>query len=116
MMSCYPDTISWDDFEKIDLRVGIIRSVERNEKARKPAYLLKIDLGDRGEKISSAQITDKYTQDDLIGMQVLCVCNLRPKLVAGVKSEVLVTGIYDDQHHVVLATFNHALKPGSRLR
>lgn len=72
-------TIEWQDFEKVELRVGTIRSARPNEKAVKPAYVLDVDLGELGVKTSSAQITAHYDCDALIGRQVLCVCNFAPQ-------------------------------------
>ncbi|RJG13860.1 tRNA-binding protein [Pseudomonas cavernicola] len=108
-------TIDWQDFERVELRVGTIRSAKPNEKARKPAYVLEVDLGPLGVKTSSAQLTALYAADSLIGRQVLCVCNFAPKSIAGVRSEILVTGAYDAENRVVLASFEHSLPNGSRL-
>lgn len=108
-------TIEWQDFERVELRVGTIRSAKSNEKARKPAYVLEVDLGPLGVKTSSAQLTALYEADSLIGRQVLCVCNFAPKSIAGVRSEILVTGAYDTENRVVLASFEHPLPNGSRL-
>ncbi len=109
------DTIEWQDFERVELRVGTVLNAEPNVKARKPAYVLQLDLGPLGLKTSSAQITDHYSAQSLIGKQVLCVCNFAPKSIAGVRSEVLVTGGYDAQNRVVLASFEHPLPNGTRL-
>ena len=108
-------TIEWSDFERVELRVGTIRTAEPNERARKPSYVVTVDLGEHGIRTSSAQITEHYTAEDLVGRQVLCVCNLEPKLVAGVKSEVLVTGVPDEQGAVVLTTVDEPVPNGSRL-
>ena len=108
-------TIEWQDFEKVELRVGTIRSARTNEKAMKPAYVLEVDLGELGIRTSSAQITAHYDCDALIGRQVLCVCNFAPKRIAGVRSEVLVTGVYDSDNRVVLAGFDRPLPNGARL-
>jgi tRNA-binding protein len=78
-------TIEWQDFEKVELRVGTIRSARPNEKAVKPAYVLEVDLGELGLKTSSAQLTAHYSCDELPGRQVLCVCNFAPKRIAGVR-------------------------------
>jgi tRNA-binding protein len=110
-----PFKIEWSDFERVELRVGTIISASPNSKARKPAYVLAIDLGELGVRTSSAQITDHYTSADLVGRQVLCVCNFEPKLVAGIKSEVLITGVHDDEGKVVLAGFEHQVPNGGRL-
>ncbi|MEO9222791.1 MAG: tRNA-binding protein [Mycobacteriaceae bacterium] len=110
-----PDTISLDDFVRVDLRVGTVISAEPNVAARKPAYVLQIDLGRLGLRVSSAQITDLYEPAELVGRQMLCVCNLAPKRIAGVTSEVLVLGAYDLDERVVLAGFEHAVPNGARL-
>lgn len=108
-------TIDWQDFEKVELRVGTIRSARPNEKAIKPAYVLEVDLGELGVKTSSAQITAHYDCAALIGRQVLCVCNFPPKRIASIRSEVLVTGAHDDAGRVVLASFDLPLPNGARL-
>jgi tRNA-binding protein len=109
------DTIEWQDFERVELRVGTVLNAEPNVKARKLAYVLQLDLGPLGLKTSGAQITDHYSAQSLIGKQVLCVCNFAPKSIAGVRSEVLVTGAYDAENRVVLASFEHPLPNGTRL-
>ncbi|AUH50836.1 tRNA-binding protein [Chromobacterium sp. ATCC 53434] len=107
--------IGWDDFLKVDLRVGTIVGAALNAQARKPAYVLTVDLGEMGVKTSSAQITHHYPPDSLIGRRVLCVCNFPAKRVAGVRSEVLVTGVYDEAGNVVLAEFALPAPNGGRL-
>lgn len=108
-------TIEWQDFERVELRVGTLLSARLNEKAIKPAYVLEVDLGELGVKTSSAQITTHYSPEQLVGRQVLCVCNFAPKRVAGVRSEVLVTGVHDADGKVVLTSFDHPLPNGARL-
>lgn len=107
--------IEWDDFQRVELRVGTVVSAEPNSKALKPAYVLQIDLGELGLKTSSAQLTGHYACNELLGRQVLCVCNFAPKRIAGVRSEVLVTGAYDADGKVVLAGFDKPLANGARL-
>jgi len=107
--------IEWQDFERVELRVGTLISAVLNEKASKPAYVLQVDLGELGIRTSSAQITAHYRTDELLGRQVLCVCNFAPKRIAGVSSEVLVTGVYDSDDKVVLAGFDRPLPNGARL-
>lgn len=84
------------------MRVGKIIEAKPHPKARKPAYILKIDFGDYGVKTSSAQITDLYKPEDLVGRLVICATNLEPKNIAGVISEVLVLGVPDEMGRVVL--------------
>nr|WP_312973526.1 tRNA-binding protein [Pseudomonas sp.] len=107
--------IEWQDFERVELRVGTLISAAPNEKALKPAYVLQVDLGELGIRTSSAQLTAHYSADELLGRQVLCVCNFAPKRIAGVRSEVLVTGVYDSDGKVVLASFDKPLPNGARL-
>lgn len=107
--------IEWQDFARIELRVGSIISATHNPKAIKPAYVLKVDLGELGIKTSSAQITAHYQAENLIGRQVLCVCNFAAKRIAGITSEVLVTGVYDPDNKVVLASFDMPVANGARL-
>ncbi|AEF40548.1 tRNA-binding protein [Hoyosella subflava] len=104
-----------DQLGTIELRVGTILTVEKNLKARKPAYILTVDLGPLGQKTSSAQITDRYEPDDLVGRQVVCVCNLEPKRVAGVKSEVLTVGVYTADNTVTLVSVDHPVANGAPL-
>ncbi|BBU98973.1 MULTISPECIES: tRNA-binding protein [Providencia] len=107
--------IEWDDFTRVEMRVGTIVSAQVNSKAKKPAYVMEVDLGELGIKRSSAQITVNYTPDDLIGKQVLCVCNFEVKRIAGIKSEVLITGASDEKGAIVLAEFNLPLPNGALL-
>lgn len=84
------DAIAFSDFLKIDIRVGTILAAVDNSKAKQPAYVLTIDFGELGHKISSAQITLNYSKQELIGKQIVAIVNFPPKRVAGIKSEVLV--------------------------
>jgi len=96
-------TITWNDFEKIDIRLGTITQVQDFPKARKPAYKLTIDFGPEiGIKRSSAQITAHYQPSDLLGRQVIAVVNFPPKQIADFISECLVLGIYDENNDVIL--------------
>lgn len=95
-------SITWDDFEKIDIRVGTITEVTDFPKAKKPAYQITIDFGELGIKRSSAQIVDMYQQEELIGKQVIAVVNFPPKQIANFFSECLVLGVYSDKKEVVL--------------
>lgn len=96
------DTITWQDFERIDIRVGTITEAKEFPKAKKPAYQLTIDFGELGIKQSSAQITHFYSSSALAGQQVIAVVNFPPKKIADFMSECLVLGIYDENKNVVL--------------
>jgi tRNA-binding protein len=107
--------ITWEDFEKIDIRVGTIVDVKSFEKARKPAYQLKIDFGEAGIKQSSAQITHHYNAEDLNGKQVIAVVNFPPKQIANFFSECLVLGVYDDDNNVILLEPGKHVTNGSKI-
>jgi tRNA-binding protein len=94
--------ITWEDFEKIDIRVGTIVEANSFEKAKKPAYQLKIDFGPLGILMSSAQITNHYALSDLPNKQIIGVVNFPPKKIANFVSQCLVLGIYDESGHVIL--------------
>ena len=95
--------ISWEDFEKIDMRTGTIIEVNDFPAARKPAYQLVIDFGrEIGIKRSSAQVTVLYKKEDLLNRQIIAVVNFPPKKIAGFTSECLVIGIYDENKDVIL--------------
>lgn len=98
--------ITWNDFEKIDIRVGTIIEVVPFEKARNPSYQLKIDFGELGIKNSAAQITALYSMEELVGKQIIAVVNFPPKQIANFFSECLVMGVYNSNKEVVL------LQPG----
>ncbi len=109
------NTVSFDDFTKIDIRVGTIVEAKVFEKARKPAYQLVVDFGEAiGLKKSSAQITERYSCDALVGKQVLAVVNFPPRQIANFMSEVLVLGTYSDGG-VVLIKPDSAVKNGDKL-
>ncbi len=109
------ETISWNDFEKVELRVGTIVTVEDFPEARKPAYKLTIDFGELGIKRSSAQITKHYTKEDLVGRQVVCVVNFPSKQIGPFISEVLTTGFADENGDVVLTSPSHKVPNGSKM-
>tara|TARA_B100001123_G_C14784231_1_gene817834 strand:+ start:348 stop:686 length:339 start_codon:yes stop_codon:yes gene_type:complete len=110
------ENINWDDFKKIEMRVGTIVAAEDFPEAIKPAYQLKVDLGDEiGIKQSSAQITNLYSKEELVGKQVVTVVNLKPKKIGPFISECLITGFYIDEEAVVLATSDKKIKNGLRL-
>jgi len=110
------ETIDWNEFEKVELRVGTIIEVEDFPEARKPAYKLKIDFGEAiGVRKSSAQITDIYQKDDLLGRQVVGVVNFPAKQIGPMRSECLVTGFHRDDGAVVLARPDSEVPNGAKL-
>jgi tRNA-binding protein len=108
-------TINWNDFEKIEIRVGTIVEVSDFPKARKPALKLKIDFGELGIKQSSAQITKYYDKGSLLNSQVIAVVNFPPKQIADFFSECLVLGIYTDEKDVVLLRPDQPVTNGWRI-
>ena len=108
--------LTWEEFEKVDLRAGTILEAREFPQARKPAYQLVLDFGPEiGIKQSSAQLTHHYTPATLVGRQVLAVVNFPPKQIGPFRSEVLVTGATDADGHIVLASFAAPLPNGSKL-
>lgn len=109
-------TIEWDDFEKVEIRVGTIIEAEEFPEARKPAYKLRIDFGaDIGLRKSSAQITDLYTREELIGRQIVAVVNFPPKQIGPVRSECLVTGFAREDGAIVLVSPDSVVTNGAKL-
>ena len=110
------EIIDWNDFEKVELRVGTIVDVADFPEARKPAYKLKIDFGeDIGLRKSSAQITDIYQKDDLLGRQIIGVVNFPAKQIGPVRSECLVTGFPREDGAIVLARPDSDVPNGAKL-
>lgn len=108
--------ISWNDFQKIELRVGTILEVDDFPEARKPAWKLSVDFGEEtGVRRASAQITDRYSKQELVGKQVLGVVNFPPKQIGPFMSECLVTGFVQDDGSVVLAVPDKPVANGLRL-
>ncbi|MFN8290521.1 MAG: tRNA-binding protein [Chitinophagaceae bacterium] len=108
--------ITWNDFEKIDIRTGTIITAEDFPKARKPAYKLLIDFGETiGRKRSSAQITTHYRKEDLINRQVIAVVNFPPKQIADFISECLVLGVYDENNDVILLNPDRPASNGQKI-
>ncbi len=109
-------TVSFDDFLKLDIRVGTIRRAEPFAQARKPACKLWVDFGPEiGERKSSARITRHYTPDELIGRQVLCVVNFPPRQIGPFMSEILVLGVPDEDGEVVLIGPGQTVPDGGRM-
>ena len=97
------EQITYDIFEKLDIRIGTVISVKKNEKARKPSLVVKVDFGKEiGIKQSSAQITHYYNEENLMNKQVIGVCNFAEKNIAGIVSQVLILGAIDSEGKVVL--------------
>lgn len=108
--------ISWQEFEQVELRVGTIIRVEAFPEARKPAYKLEVDFGEEiGVRKSSAQITEHYTPEELLGRQVVGVVNFPVKQIGPMRSECLVTGFYRDDGSVILCVPDKAVANGSKL-
>ena len=108
--------ITWQDFQKVELRIGTIVDAENFPEARQPAFILKIDFGEKiGIKKSSAQIADLYSIETLIGKQILAVINFPPKQIGPLMSQCLVTGFHQEDGAVVLAVPDADLPNGVRL-
>jgi tRNA-binding protein len=108
-------TISWQDFEKVDMRVGVVTDAQEFPEARRPALRLWIDFGPIGIKRSSAQIAVHYRPADLIGRRVVAVVNFPPKQIGPFISEVLVLGAYNEAGDVILLNPDQPVAPGSKI-
>ena len=107
------EQITYDIFDKVDIRLGTVLSVKKNEKARKPSLVVEVDFGNEiGIKQSSAQITHYYNEENLVGKQVIGVCNFPEKNIAGVKSQVLILGSIDNEGRVTLVHPSKKAKNG----
>jgi tRNA-binding protein len=109
------EEIKWSDFEKVALKVGTVLEVLDFPEARKPAYKLKVDFGDFGQKWSSAQITKHYSKEELIGKQIIGVINFPKKQIANFISEFLITGFADQEGDIVLSAVERKVPNGSSL-
>ena len=108
--------ITYEDYSKIEIKVGTILSVKKNEKARKPSLIIEVDFGNEiGIKQSSAQITDYYNEENLKGKQVIGVCNFPEKNIAGFKSQFLVLGALEEDGKVVLLHPSQSTKNGLKI-
>ena len=109
------EEITWNDFEKVELRAGTVLEVFDFPEARKPAYKLKVDFGDYGIKMSSAQVTKHYSKEELVGQQIVGVVNFPKKQIGKFMSEFLVTGFADEDGDIVLTTLNGIVPNGSKM-
>ena len=107
--------IAWDDFERVDMRVGVVIDAQEFPEARRPAFKLSIDFGPLGVKRSSAQITHRYTPAELVGRRVIAVVNFPPKRIGPFVSEVLVLGAYGESGEVILLRPDFDVLPGARI-
>ena len=107
---------SFEDFIKVDIRIGTITEVKEFPKAKKPAFQILIDFGTIGVKKSSAQITELYTKEKLLGKQVMAIINFNPKQIANFMSECLILGVYNKDGHVVLLQTSQPIKNGEQIR
>ena len=108
-------TITWDEFARVDMRVGVVVDVQEFPEARRPAFKLWVDFGPLGVKRSSAQITGRYAAGDLVGRRVIAVVNFPPKQIGPFVSEVLVLGAYDEAGDVILLRPDWDVSPGSKI-
>lgn len=109
------EEITWNDFEKVELRVGTILDAVEYPEARKPAYKVSVDFGELGVKTSSAQITTHYTKEELIGQQIIGVVNLPVKQIGKFMSEFLITGFADENGDIILSALKGKVPNGSKM-
>tara|TARA_Y100001949_G_scaffold123971_1_gene105749 strand:- start:773 stop:1114 length:342 start_codon:yes stop_codon:yes gene_type:complete len=110
------EEISFNDYDKVDIRIGTVVNLSKNEKARKPSLVLEVDFGGEiGIKKSSAQITDYYNKENLVGKQVIGVCNFPEKNIADIKSQFLVLGAIEENGKVVLLHPSQPTKNGLKI-
>ena len=110
------EEISFNDYDKVDIRIGTVVNLSKNEKARKPSLVLEVDFGSEiGIKKSSAQITDYYNKENLVGKQVIGVCNFPEKNIAGIVSQVLILGSIDKEGKVVLVHPSQKVENGLKI-
>ncbi len=114
-LKLFMEEITWNDFEKVELRVGTILEAFEFPEARRPAYKVKVDFGEFGIKMSSAQITKHYTLDELPGKQIVGVINFPKKQIGKFMSEFLVTGFADENGDIVLTAVQSKVPNGSKL-
>jgi tRNA-binding protein len=108
-------SLSWDEFTRVDMRVGVVVAAQEFPEARRPALKLEIDFGPLGIKRSSAQVTDHYTPAALVGRRVVAVVNFPPKRIGPFVSEVLVLGAYNSAGEVILLAPYFGVEPGARI-
>lgn len=109
--------LSWETFEKVDLRIGTVIRVEAFPEARRPAYKVWVDFGDEiGVRKTSAQITDLYGLEDLVGKQIIGVTNFKPKQIGPFMSEFLLTGFANDDQQIIVATAERKVPNGAKLK
>lgn len=109
------EEITWNDFEKVELRAGTILEVFDYPEARRPAYKVRVDFGELGIRMSSAQITALYTKEELIGKQIIGVLNFPKKQIGKFMSEFLITGFADDNGDIVITTLKGKVPDGSKM-
>lgn len=108
-------SLGWTEFEKVDMRVGVVVDAQPFPEARRPAYKLWVDFGGLGVKRSSAQITGRYALGELVGRRVVAVVNFPPKQIGPFVSEVLVLGAYDERGDVILLRPDFEVSPGAKI-